>query len=147
MKEHAIIGRFLEITKINLKIIGELWFPFLEEEKRTCQIDIPIDGSGEHNVVMAKAADSLDSCKGWFTSYVAQNKETRFLFWSFNTNPLDKPGYSNCYLFKSCNPEKWTSLRHPGNTYEIFKGIKRNWKYSLVYMFPNIISLAIPFFF
>ena len=96
----------------------------MKNKLTTCLVDEPQNIESNNNVILAfKNAETFNVCKREATELAKGNSGVKYFFWSSNLNPLGKPKTSNCYVFKSCTEKSRTSLKFPGDTYQLNEGI------------------------
>ena len=100
-----------------------MWTVLMKNKPTTCLIGKPINHESDNNVLLVfKSAENFEVCKREATNFAKENSEAKYFFWSSNLNPLSKPETSNCYVFKSCTEKARTSLKHPGDTFQLNEG-------------------------
>ena len=103
--------------------VGEKWISVLKNKLSTCLVEEHLNIGSNNNVILAfKEAENFNVCKREATEFAKENSEVKYFFWSSNLNPLGKPKTSNCYVFKDCAEKSRTSLKYPGDTYQLIEG-------------------------
>ena len=83
---------------------------------------MPFKNGSLQNLAMTYTSDSLDVCKEEATKLANEIPKATFFFWSSSPNPLEDSQISlpaNCYVLKKCTNTERTTLRYPGNTYQV----------------------------